>query len=467
MSTLDVLNEPQPTKLNDAAVENLLSTIFGTSSISQAGGYFYLHSLNMREFEKYAGYATTNPDQPFPVTKYTQHSTSATLNIQSIKALQTVPPFVGAAELYHVFVYLDATTLVPYQTASLLSTCFISGLVTRLLLERYAIKWRNLLGVALNLTLAAAPLPGRAKRGNRGSVPSPMNATDWIATYLTSLSRSLLVSGTWTSLGQSDYCSALSMVTPATLQAIGMVKGWTTGDALVASSADYAACEAKIWKWLNSRYTTRQIGTIAGYTLCYLAGFLESERTQALINGQASPPSQLQGPDNIRNVFGDLNNWDGSRSRSFQFQQDPAFDIVNGLFEVVNGEFYAVAQQQPFPNRSVVLSDHQAFLNGFTDGITEGAQVMFVDLFDAGWNLGYAYGYTAGYSTGFQSGYSQGYSAGYQEGYAVGYNAGQPTWMSGLQTVINDVGSIVSDVKTVGTILGDISTAGQILGALF
>jgi hypothetical protein len=112
--------------------------------------------VDVHSFQVWTGPAETYPDTKVAVEEYP----NTNLYIQPITALQTIAPFIGAAEPFHVFVYLDNTTLVPYQTAALLSACFHKGLLTRLLLEKYQSNWSKIVQVpvpAINLQLQTAP----------------------------------------------------------------------------------------------------------------------------------------------------------------------------------------------------------------------------------------------------------------------------------------------------------------------
>jgi len=268
---------------------------------------------------------------------------------------------------------------------------------------------------------------------------------------------------TWTALGQSDYPSALTELTDATVQAAGIIKGWLAGDGLL-SSPNYSTYDTAIWKWLNSRYTTKQLGKMMGYTFSYLSGYLGCERTIAAINGQTLPTRQ-NGTQKLGNILPLLTNNTVASATNLAFKKDNVFQLANHFFDLVNGEFYGIAQQSGYSLSA--LSNYQAFINGFTSGLTQGASVMFSELFDAGWDLGNTYGYSIGYASGFRDGYSEGYGAGWQEGYASGYTAGQQTWMSGLTNILSNLGALISDTSTIMKILGDVATVGEVLGAIF
>jgi hypothetical protein len=483
---LVILPPTKPQTANDdVTIAGLLTTFYQASSLGKYGPLFFLHNLNINEFKRYAGLAegSTPTDKPYAVDKFVKYSPAVTFNIQSISALQTIYPFIGVGEPFHVFAYVDGTTLVPYQTAQLLSASFLKGLVTRLILEKYKSIWTGPpFNLSIDFTLnpagpppTATPIPAPISSGTpappgpppTSTPPPPMTAQAWVAAYLINLNHVITAPSTWSGLGSVDYPTALASLTDATTQAAGMINGWSAGDALVSVAGDYATCAPVIWKWLNSRYTTKQLGMMVGYTFCYLAGFLRCERTAGFITGAANPPARLNGQSNLSNIYTNLTGSDHAASAQLSFRKDPVFDLANKFFELVNGEFYGIAQQAGYLNQLTALANYRDFIVGFEKGLTQGADVMFAELFDEAYNLGYAYGYNAGYSSGFRDGYSQGYSAGWQEGYSSGYSAGQQNWMSGLGNIFNSLGNLVGDAGTVGKILGDANTVGEVLGAIF
>jgi hypothetical protein len=66
----------------------------------------------------------------------------------------------------------------------------------------------------------------------------------------------------------------------------------------------------------------------------------------------------------------------------------------------MNGAFYTLSQAAATPptaTQVTLLSNLHSFLNGYEHyGLTQGASVMFVSLFDAGYNLGYSFGSAQG-----------------------------------------------------------------------
>jgi hypothetical protein len=160
------------------------------------------------------------------------------------------------------------------------------------------------------------------------------------------------------------------------------------------------------------------------------------------------------------------------------FRNDNVLTLANWFFQLVVGEFYAIAQNADYKTVTQIdpvkaLTNYQAFVCGFEQGLTAGADVMFANLYDAGWNQGYQLGYGIGYANGFQNGYSQGYAAGWQNEYATGYqdSTNQETWLGSINNVFDGVGGLLSggttNVSNITTILSDVETAGTVLASIF
>jgi hypothetical protein len=232
------------------------------------------------------------------------------LFIQDLSSLNTgTKLFSGATQAYQVFISMDrissnnpqGTILLPYQTAKLLSSGFIYGLATRLILDSYKQAWAGV-GTALpyGLPVVAAP-----PKNPPAVVPAPLNAADWCQQYLTALSGKLVNPATWTSTSSAnsntDYFGCLSLLTDSSLQAVGMMMGWLAGDAITADP-NAATYEAAFWNLLRGvnkpnyrNYTTIHVGMMVGYTFTYLSGLLSSERSKAMIAGNV-PPQPLTDP---------------------------------------------------------------------------------------------------------------------------------------------------------------------------
>jgi hypothetical protein len=133
------------------------------------------------------------------------------------------------------------------------------------------------------------------------------------------------------------------------------------------------------------------------------------------------------------------------------------------LSGLIVGEFVAIAANPNYGriynvDINKALTNYQGFICGFERRLILGAELMFGELYDAG--------YSVEYSNGFRDGYSQGYASGWQAGYNAGYKAGstQSTWVSSLTTILGDVGSIAGSAAT---ILKGAGTAETFLALIF
>jgi hypothetical protein len=458
-SPLDPPTDQNKLSLRDIAVQ-LEAFYQAPASISKYGCYLYLLYFDSQDFLRQVGSAINYKDTDvsadtllFQADGGLPAIQDVQLFVHSISALETSATaiFSGSAQNYQVFIALDrisrtdpqATILVPYQTAKLLSSAFIYGLTTRLILERYKDSWQNASSGSVPLPyplpiVAAPPTGGQTPH----PVPAPLNAADWCHSYLSQLSTLLATPGTWTAAGSKygtqGYSQLLSLMTDSSLQAVGIMMGWLAGDALTDGSyGNSPACQAAFWKILHKKYTTVEIGMMVGYTFTYLSGFLSCERMKAMIAGTASPPTQLNDPIKAPAlIYNYLNS--GSVANKIT-----APDIANQLFLFIVQEFYAIAADV---NKA---QQYQGFIQGFERGLVLGADVMYQLIFTEAYELGF--------TTGFEEGYAQGYSAGWTAG--VNYVAGQNTWMTGLSNILGGLSQVLSDANSlladpaVGTII--------------
>jgi hypothetical protein len=530
--------------LTDTQISSLLNTLYMAAPFSKYAPYCHLHFFSSDDFLQSVGYAMRYPDSDVLFQRYYQYNTAVQLYIHSISAMETqaIGIFSGANQIYEVFVALDKITiagpaqlLVPYQTAKLLSAAFIHGLVTRLVLDRFKAAWSHAKPSPIPLLYDLPIVPALPKGPNPHPVGTAMDAGGWADKYLLALAgtsqtvspNSVVFPKTWTSLsaahGNAKYFDCLNLMTDSSLQTAGMVMGWLAGDAITdAGFAGGPACQNAIFTLLHGAadgYNFDDIGTMVGYTLTYLNGFVANERTRATISANGiTPPNNdpIKGPQDIYTYF-----------RSHATAPDPMTDftpLATALLNFVASEFYAISGVAVFVGSisgntltvtnlisgalavGQMLSDsagniqagttitgfatgtggtgtytvsisqtvgaetmtsadlnraakYQYFIEGFGRGLLIGADILYSELFEEGFQLGY--------TNGFRDGYAQGYSAGWTEGYAVGYQAGQNTWMSGLQNIIKGASGLLTDVQKITPLLSDVTTVGTAIASLF
>lgn len=320
----------------------------------------------------------------------------------------------------------DPSRYLPYEVARLLASAFVKGLVTRLLLGRYATAWSKHLQKPFSVGLSS-------------SGPA---ADKLINDYLLTITKNVSDANKW----NSDYKTCLeNNFVNAALQLMGILMGWRAGDQLEASHDDDA--DAVFWELFRARNTPIELGRMVGYTFEFISGTLYCDRTQDILRKKYSDPSGLTRDDLLKTVYPALEAHNRQRLHGRQ-NNGVASAIGEQFYAYIMHEFFAVTQAQKSGDTDPSQS-YATFLVGFVEGMSRAAESLFTDM--------YVSGYTLGYSNGFNAGYAQGYAAGYQVGYSDGQNANS-VW-SDIQTIIsgaNSISSIVSTADTVTSMIGDI-----------
>lgn len=286
-----------------------------------------------------------------------------------------------------------------------------------------------------------------------------MDAGGWAQSYLNTISSTLVQPKTWTATssahGNLDYFGCLNILTDLSLQTVGIVSGWLAGDAVTSAAfgaANTKACKTAIWKLFANVYTYEDIGTLVGYALTFLNGFIISQRTKSAISANPLPPIVSDPGKAPSTIYSYL--------FTNAVNQTDFTPLAKALLNFIVAEFYAISGID-----TVRAAKYQAFIQGFSKGLLIGADALYGELFEEGYQLGY--------TKGFSEGYAQGYSAGWTEGYAVGYQQGQNTWMSGLQNIVSGssgitgLSGLLGDAQTLGTLLNDAVTVGTAIASLF
>ena len=453
---LPPLTPPTPNPLTAQEISDNLKTLYGADArISKYAPFFFLFKLNLDGFTGLSGYALRYSNQDITSNTYSAFG-GPTLYMHAISALELKAPqvFSGGDVIYQAYIALDRKTiqdptaklLVPYQVAKALSSAFMYGLTTRMLLEKYKAVWQNAatpVYLTYPLVLNAAPPP-------TGPIPNPVpafNANDWCDSYVGGLVSKFTNPA---SFAAPNYAACIAALTDSSLQVAGMAMGWVVGDALADSTiANVGACQAAVRALLNDTFTTEQIGIMAGYTLSYLSGYVSSERTATMITGGDPGPPQT----NATSIYADLSNFTQKIGQSTNIDNN-VVGIANSLFAFALQDFYGAAD---VPAKA---AKNWYFLKGYEEGLTLGADVMYRSIFNEAFQLGF--------TVGFREGFTQGYSAGYATGYSAGYQVGksQSTWMSGLANTFSALGQLLNSPQT-ATLLKDVNTVGTVIAAFF
>jgi hypothetical protein len=367
--------------------------------------------------------------------------------------------------LKRVFVTLDSLNIVlPYDTAMLVSACFVKGFVTRYILGKFGPLWSSAIpahpAIPISFDALSPPHPGGPPPTN----PPNQAADTWIANSATALAATFADPSLW---GQ-DYTTAVTSKTDVSVQMLGVLAGWRAVDNLDSAAAggnvDATFAQQQIWKLIGISYNTERLGRMVGYVLMVLSGFLMSDRTASIISATSgnvpNPPA-----DNAA-VFADYT------SHITKNRDAPASDVselVTRIQKLVIGELYSISINASY-NGPLAPADaaaqQSAFIGGFAAGMTQAADQLFAEFYSDGFYAGYKSGFEigdqVGYSAGFSDGYSQGYAGGYQAGYANSLPPAQ-SFLGGLTSIISGIGGATKDITD---ILGATSTAGTVIASV-
>jgi hypothetical protein len=390
--------------------------------------------------------ALTHPNTVFHIDYYNV-TPDVGIAVESMNA-----PFIGAgftATLEDtIFVVLDGfSSPVPVAVARNVQHDFASGFVTRLVLDAY---------------VSAAQLPGHDNYAGLKSLSLSLNGK-----FKANSAAFAQFSAPSTYQGQGvtslDTAIALSTATqPITSQ--GLLLGWKAADELL--SADQASgnhqLQKDVWSLLSYRYTFEQLGTMTGFTLNYLSGEAMNDRILSLLTANPKPqliPSATYAHDLLQNAAGT----DTIRAGK---------QFVVSFGNVMEAEFYAVSQNGHLkkPQKQLLLARYYNLMEGYREGLTKAANVIYQEITGQVYNLAYA--------DGFRDGYESGYAAGWKDGYAQGNaNAWQQanviignlqSQISNLQNQLNNANSGGGGFwNDVGGVLNDVGTAIGIIGSFF
>jgi hypothetical protein len=458
----------------------LLDKLFSSPTLKEYGCYFFMQVTNYDdEFLAVVGkamqYSISKPNQNYTWRRFDESGEpphAAVLNVQFMTQLSSTvqspcPPFQGANNVHQVFVYLDKHQCwVPFQTASLLSTLFVSGLAARLLLDAYNTKWQTInppKPAALNLSFSP---PAQGK---------PYSIDTWTDETIKLIATTLTTQKNWNNWAtapkpyqSTDFKQCLNFMTDASMQVAAIMMGWRAGDSVVAAGG---ADTKNIMQLLRSIYTVYHLGEIIGYIFPYLSGFLKNERTAIVAKGvdpKTNPdPGQLVAPTHVSDIYNNLQQHNGA-ARDYKKNKDAVFSIQSDFCELIVGEFYMINVKPINANYTIAMQQQALtyygdFLNGIFQGMSNGVDVMLSEVFQQAFIGGYDDGYVTGYANGFRDGYSQGYASGYQAGYANGYSAGYADGQDSWSQLTNIVQSVGGGLQSLGSVLGDLGTVGSVV----
>ena len=476
-----------PRNLDFAGLGVRLDTLFRSPCMQTFGCYFYLNTIRwnplldpatgakLREgFEDAAGEGIANPGV-WPFHRQADPA-SVILNVQFMTGISGQAAFNNSQlrkMLPAVFVRLDnLNCFVPFDMAALISTCFIDGLVSRLILGNYVPIWKkyapnNTLPIAFE-DLSPAPGPGAAPPG---ATPAA-NMDKWIASQITQFANNCALTTTWNGnpMDATLYGECVSQQTNPSLQLAGIMMGWRAGDALSAAAGtpDGTAALNAVWQFLGYRHTTEDLGKMMGYAFMFLSGFMDNDRTGIVVNFKPTsalptPPQLALSPLFVNFTVQMLLNRNSNKVSLFR-------GLIDRFYRLIEGELYGITQNSNFPGPGTAnqaLINYNAFIGGFVHGMTTAADQLFDELYNVGYQTGYENGLQIGFTNGFRDGYSQGftggYTVGYQNGDAAGYAAGASSVgglgsiISGISNVLGSTSSILSDAGTVGTVISTIA----------
>jgi hypothetical protein len=363
--------------------------------------------------------------------------------------------------VYATFIGIEHRQIyLPYHLAATFAGSFFQGLITRLVLENY----KGALQLPSNkLMLVPAPQVHPAPPAHAAPAPAPLrDANVWIQTYLDGLG--MLKTGrvfdpnSW----KGDYCNRTYALTDSLLPFAGMLDGWLTGDYIVQQTQGdinntiLPALRALI----KTRYTIDFLGSIVGYTLFYLGGFVNNERTGAAIAGTPGA--------SVDTLAGVLDAYSGHLLQIGQIPTTSAagmFQLAQQFYDVVSLDYFKFAQTQGAG--AGALANYYWFLEGYIRGLTSGATAMMSLMYRLGYQDGYDAGYVAGYQVGFSvglsTGYAEGYSVGWQAGYGTGYSDGQGSFADIVSGIAGALQTASSDLGTISTIINVGSAIGSLL----
>lgn len=473
--------QPNPNHLTDGAVADLLGSLFRSTCMGGYAGYFYLQTIRWTSsygmsgsgFNDAAAYGLSYV--PTPANKYCDYvrpqydpkNCILTMNyrpdIAACRAFASDQPHKNLSAVFVEQHYKGADFIVPFDIASVLSSCFVAGLVSRLILGDYAEAWKNALQTSTPVSFEESTVP---------------KASEGVDKLITTIVQNIGYNSQSVSFWQRDYAESIRDNIDPSLQGAGVLMGWRAGDALAncTDAADKTNARKIIWELIGWRFTTKSIGKLMGYTLMLLSGFLENDRTQAVIaysdSTAALARARAKGglvpeatpPDPAK--FGDLGKMLDDMSTQIRINRSSKSvtgyvnALTNGFYRLLKGELVGITQKSLTPGeKQEALKQYSAFIGGFVQGIVQTADKLFDEFYNEGYTSGYEEGLQIGYANGFRDGYSQGFSAGYTTGYGAGYGDGSSA-TGGLNSIIGGISKTLSsgdellkDAGTVGTVI--------------
>jgi hypothetical protein len=494
--------DPNPKGYGLPEIANFLSSIYGpgpsgTSPGNQFACYFNLQSFRWNDYidqsgvhvrdgyaaaagaalgaSKSKGLKIAQPNPPLYPWKQINDPANCVLSLQVMDTLAgaasfaPTPPRGDANVLKRVFVQLDSLgVVVPWDTAMLLSACFIKGFVTRYILGKYVPTWVAAIPSHPKLPIAFEDVATQTPRPPNPTPILAYQAVDsWIKGTKTTLGAKLADVSTW----NVDYSQVLKANTDVSVQMLGILTGWRAVDALEALAAggntDASYVESQIWKLIGVRYNTLRLGSMVGYVLMVLTGFLKSGRSTAVFNTKPSDPVPILPSDNtsvLVSLTDDVIQHRGSKRDDIQH-------LIVRMQNLLIGELYSISVNPQYnpPNgiTAEVAAAHQSgFITGFARGMTEAADQLFFEFYRDGYYKGYKEGYELGNQVGYSAGFTDGYTQGYAGGYQVGYTDGTPSsqsFLGGLGQIVAGIGSAANNIQD---LLGATAQAGTVIATI-
>ena len=292
---------------------------------------------------------------------------------------------------------------VPDQVFHATANSFISGFVTRLVLEEF------------QKVLPSSTLPNLPEPTSRQSLTPPTafeNPSAWPDNKKF-----------------DDAAAAIYKENP--LNGDAMMCGWYAGQELVASGESRYTDAAH--KLIKMRFESQKIGQMVGYTLSYLSGYAASARVGAAAQKDEADLSL------------ELAKVNASSAVDKKYFENSYSPVSQALFSALASSLGDgnTASDANFPR-----GDLAKFLIGFNAGGINAADVVYAQTFF----LAYGIGHRDGFREGYSAGYADGRRKGFEEGRAsVTFSFFDGVWnfIQGVADNAGPIGTVISAIASI------------------
>ncbi|MBX9625567.1 MAG: hypothetical protein K2X82_17305 [Gemmataceae bacterium] len=381
---LPILRPSKPAELSADEIRKEMDTLFRWDQATPY--YYYLLSLPkpLKLKDAYVGRFDDMVGKDYLVHPYNANPIEPTYRGPAI-SLRVPTELQGLSEKNGMCVKLDGFgDPVPIPAAEYFCAHFHNGFVTRLVIGEYVRAWSKA-GAKIDIdalnfasTVQKQPIPP---------------AFAQLASYQTKMGDKTVEAfdaGLERLMAENDLAST------------GILWGWKAAgelDAMREKPGDQRYFQAA-WRLVRSRFSPRQMGEIAAFTMHFTLGFARVATVRATTPTEANP---------VRDVSVILNRLAGEKDVV------AAKSLLASFHDTFLAEFYAITINPNFKpeEKEQLLSAYFDFIRGWESGSLQAGDEMFRRAFQLG--------YTYGFRDGFKDGYTRGYAAGYRDGYATGY----------------------------------------------